>query len=91
MHYGDGSKLRIAWRAYIAELGVMQRLERPSEAVIAERARRYFQWRLEEALEVLGSDSSALAEVLNEMEALLIRETKLRAGGRWHSRMRTQG
>jgi hypothetical protein len=39
----------------------MQRLERPSEAVIAERARGYFRWRLEEALEVLGSDSSPLA------------------------------
>ena len=58
---------------------------------LQEMVREYFRRRLEEALEVLGSDSSALAEVLNEMEALLIRETKLRAGGRWHSRMRTQG
>jgi hypothetical protein len=58
----------------LAERGVIHRLERPSEAVIAERFRRYFRWRLEEALEVLGSDSSALAEVLNEMFALLIGE-----------------
>jgi hypothetical protein len=55
----------------------MQALERPSEAVIAERARGYFRWRFQEALEVLGSDSSALAEVLNEMFALLIGEDEV--------------
>jgi hypothetical protein len=70
-------RIKIAWKAYLAELGVMQALERPSEAEIAERARRYFRWRLEEAVEVLGSDSSALAEVLNEMYALLIGEEEI--------------
>jgi hypothetical protein len=70
-------KFRIAWRAWLADKGVMQRLERPSEAVIAERFRKYFRWRFEEALEVLSSDSSALAEVLNEMFALLIGEDEL--------------
>ena len=69
--------MRIAWRAWLAERGVIHRLERPSEAVIAERFRRYFRWRLEEALEVLGSDSSALAEVLNEMFALVIGEEEV--------------
>jgi hypothetical protein len=66
--------MRIAWRAWLAERGTMQRLERPSEAQVAERARGYFRWRLEEALEVLGSDSTALAEVLNEIFALVIGE-----------------
>ena len=70
-------KLRIAWRAYLADKAVMQRLERPSEAEIAERFRRYFKWRLEEAVEVLGSDSSALAEVLSEMFALVIGEDEV--------------
>jgi hypothetical protein len=60
-------KLRIAWRAYLAELEVMQRLERPSEAVIAERFRGYFRWRLEEALDSLWFDSELLAEVLEEI------------------------
>jgi hypothetical protein len=55
----------------------MQMLERPSEALIAERASRYFRWRFQEALEVLGSDSSALAEVLNEMFALVIGEEEV--------------
>ena len=59
-------KFRIAWKAYLAELGVMQALERQSEELIAERFRRYFRWRLEEALEVLGSDSSA-----PELEAVI--------------------
>jgi hypothetical protein len=59
--------MRIAWKAYLAELGVMQMLERPSEAEIAERFRRYFRWRLEEAIGVLSADSSALSEVLIEL------------------------
>jgi hypothetical protein len=59
----------------------MQVLERPSEDVIAERFRRYFRWRFQEALEVLGSDSSALAEVLNEMCALVIGEDEVEGWG----------
>ena len=70
-------RMRIAWRAWLAERGVIHRLERPSEAVIAERFRRYFRWRLEEAVEVLGSDSSALAEALNEMFAMLVGEDEV--------------
>jgi hypothetical protein len=55
----------------------MQMLERPSEAEIAERFRGYFHWRFVEAVEVLGSDSSALTEVLIEMEALLVGEEEI--------------
>ena len=36
-------------------------------AVVAERQRAYFRWRLEEALEWLGFDSRPLAEVLEEI------------------------
>jgi hypothetical protein len=64
--------MRIAWKAYLAQLGTMQRLERPSEAEIAGRARRYFRWRFKEALEVLPADSAKLAEVLSELCALLV-------------------
>ena len=70
-------RIKIAWKAYLAELGVMQALERPSEAEIAERARRYFRWRLEEAVEVLGSDSTLLAEVLSELIALVTGEEEV--------------
>ena len=70
-------RMRIAWQAWLTDKGTMQRLERPSKAVIAERARRYFRWRLEEAVEVLPGDSSALAEVLNELYALLIGEEEI--------------
>jgi hypothetical protein len=70
-------RIKIAWKAYLAELGVMQALERPSEAVIVQRFRGYFRWRFQEAVEVLGSDSSALAEVLNEMCALVIGQDQL--------------
>jgi hypothetical protein len=55
----------------------MQALERPSQAEIAERFRRYFRWRLEEAVEELPADSAKLAEVLNEMLALLIGEDEV--------------
>ena len=44
---------------------------------LQEMVREYFRRRLEEALEVLGSDSSALAEVLNEMFALVIGEEEV--------------
>jgi hypothetical protein len=74
-------RMRIAWRAWLADKGTMQRLERPSQAEIAERARGYFRWRLEEALEVLGSDSSALAEFLNELFALVIDEDEVEGWG----------
>jgi hypothetical protein len=40
-------------------------------------AREYFRWRFEEALEVLPTDSQALAEVLNEMFALIIGEDEV--------------
>jgi hypothetical protein len=70
-------RLRIAWKAYLVDKGVMQMLERPSEAEIAERARKYFRWRLEEALEVLPTDSAKLAEVLNELFALLVGEDEI--------------
>jgi hypothetical protein len=60
-------RVRIAWKAYLAELGVRQMLERPSDAEISERFRRYFRWRLEEAIGVLSDDSSALSEVLIEL------------------------
>jgi hypothetical protein len=44
--------------------------------VIAERFRRY-RWRFQEALEVLPTDSQALAEILNELFALLIGEDEV--------------
>ena len=40
--------------------------------------REYFRWRLEEALEVLPTDSAMLAEVLNEMFALLVGEEEIK-------------
>jgi len=40
--------------------------------------REYFRWRLEEALEVLPTDSAKLAEVLNEMFALLVGEEEIK-------------
>ena len=70
-------RLRIAWKAYLAELGVMQMLERPSEAEIAERFRRYFRWRLEEAIGVLSADSSALSEVLIELFLIVTGEDEI--------------
>jgi hypothetical protein len=68
-------RIRIAWKAYLAEAGVMQALERPSET--AEWVRKYFRRRLEEAVAVLPGDSSALAEVLSEMLALLMGEEEI--------------
>ena len=70
-------KMQIACRAWLAERGTMQRLERPSEAEIADRARKYFRWRFREAVEALPGDSSALGEVLNELEALLLGEDEI--------------
>jgi hypothetical protein len=55
----------------------MQTLERRSEAVIAERFRRYFRWRFQEALEVLGSNGTLLVEVLSELIALAIGEEEV--------------
>ena len=55
--------MQIAWRAWLAERGTMQRFERPSEAEIADRARKYFRWRFREAVEALPGDSSALGTV----------------------------
>ena len=69
--------MQIAWRAWLAERGTMQRLERPSSSEIAERARRYFRWRFMEALVVLPDDSFALAEVLSEMLALVMGEEEI--------------
>jgi len=59
--------LRIAWKAYLAELAAMQMAEHPSEAVVAERLREYLRIRLAEATRVLSEDSSRLAEVLIEI------------------------
>jgi hypothetical protein len=67
-------RLRIAW---LADKGVMQMLERPSEAEIADRAKKYFRWRLEVAVAALSGDSSALAEVLNEVFVLVIGEDEI--------------
>ena len=55
----------------------MQRLERPSEAVIAERARGYFRWRFLEALEALPDDSSALSEVLIDLFLIVTGEDEI--------------
>jgi len=49
---------------------------RPEE--LPEMVREYFRWRLEEALEVLPTDSAMLAEVLNEMFALLVGEEEIK-------------
>ena len=62
-------KLRIVWKAYLCELGVMQALERPSEAEVAERVRQYL------------CDSSRLAEVL--IEILEIATGKAEIVGWW--------
>jgi hypothetical protein len=70
-------RIKIAWRTYLAELGVVQALERPCEAEIAERFRRYFRWRFQEAVRQLPGDSSLLTDVLNEMFALLIGEDEV--------------
>src|SRR5262252_462872 len=48
---------------------------RPEE--LPEMVREYFRWRLEEALEVLPTDSAKLAEVLNELFALLAGEDEV--------------
>ena len=55
-------KLRIAWKAYLAELAAMQMAEHPSEAVVAERLQQYLADRLAGAIKALGADSSILAE-----------------------------
>jgi hypothetical protein len=55
----------------------MQRLERPSEAEIAERFRRYFRLRFKEALEFLPDDSSALSEVLIELFLIVTGEDEI--------------
>jgi hypothetical protein len=60
-------KLRIAWRAYLAEQLVMQMAEHPSGEVVAEPLRQYLCNRLTEATRVLSEDSSRLAEVLIEI------------------------
>jgi hypothetical protein len=39
-------KLRIAWKAYLAESVAMQMAEHPSEAVVGERWREYLSNRL---------------------------------------------
>ena len=52
-------------------------LERPSQAEIAERAKKYFHWRFVDAVRQLPGDSSLLAEVLNELFALLVGEDEV--------------
>jgi hypothetical protein len=73
--------LRIAWRAWLADKGIMQMLERPPRAEVAERARKYFRWRLEEALEALPGNSSALAEALEEIFLIATGEEEIQD---WH-------
>jgi hypothetical protein len=70
-------KLRIAWKAYLCELGVMQALERPSQAEVSERVGGYFRLRFMEAVAALSGDSSALAEALSEMLALVMGEEEI--------------
>jgi hypothetical protein len=77
MHYADGSKLRIAWRAYLADKAVMQMLERPSEAEVAERLRQYLADRLAEAIKALGADSFLLAVVLVEILEIATGEAEI--------------
>ena len=55
----------------------MQALERPSQAEIAERFRGYFRRRFKEAVAALPGDSSALAETLSEMLALVMGEEEI--------------
>jgi hypothetical protein len=68
---------RIGWRAYLCEQIAMRRTEHPSEAEIEKRMQGYFRWRFEEAIEALPVDSSALAEVLSEMLAVVIGEEEI--------------
>jgi hypothetical protein len=70
-------RIQIAWRAWLVDKGTMQMLERPSKAVIAERARKYFRWRLEEALAGLCASSEPLAEVLAEILLLAAGEEEI--------------
>ena len=55
---------------------VQLRVVRSAEE-LPEMVREYFRNRLEEALKVLPGDSSALAEVLNELFALLAGEDEV--------------
>ena len=70
-------KLRIAWKAYLAELAAMQLTEHPSEPVVAERLREYLCHRLTEATRVLSEDSSRLAEVLIEILEIATGEARI--------------
>jgi hypothetical protein len=71
-------KLRIAWRAYLAEKTVMQRLDHPSQAEIAERFKGYFKWRFSDAAKALQKEGSELlAEVLIELHWILIGEDEI--------------
>ena len=44
-----------------------QPAHRIPEAIVVQRQRQYFRWRLKEALEVLWADNELLAEVLEEI------------------------
>jgi hypothetical protein len=65
--YASERRMKLAWKAYCAELVAMQMAEHPSEVVVAERVREYLRNRLAEATRVLYADSSALAELLIEI------------------------
>jgi hypothetical protein len=51
--------------------------EHPSEAVIAERFRKYFRNRFMEATAVLSNDSSRLAEALIVILELIVGESEI--------------
>jgi hypothetical protein len=58
-----------------------QPAHRIPEAIVAERQRKYFQWRLKEAIEELWADSELLAEVLEEILLIATGEDEI-VGGR---------
>jgi hypothetical protein len=70
-------RLRIAWKAYLAEGLALQLAEHPSRAVVAERMREYLSNRLERAIRVLSEDSSLLADILVEMLEIAIGEEEI--------------
>jgi hypothetical protein len=55
----------------------MQMAKHPSEAFVAERLRGYFRLRFLESVAPLPGDSSALAEALSEMPALVMGEQEI--------------
>jgi hypothetical protein len=67
--------VRLEFSRFIRSMGSV-RVVRSAEE-LPDMVREYFRNRLEEALKVLPGDSSALAEVLNELFALLAGEDEV--------------